>query len=114
MLNFCLPHHRQILHRLRSFEIIILSLFFVGLAWASFDFGPDPFVDSGRELWVPLALNSGKVLYRDISYFNGPLAPYLNALFFRFLPFGIVTWKVLNLIWTCGIFVCVWWILKKL
>lgn len=42
----------------------------------------DCLVDFGRELYVPWQLSEGKVLYRDVAYFNGPLSPYVNALLF--------------------------------
>ncbi len=45
--------------------------------WAS------PFYDIGRELYTPWQLTLGRSLYADIAYFNGPLSPYLNALWFR-------------------------------
>jgi hypothetical protein len=44
---------------------------------------PDILIDFGREVYVPWQLAEGKVLYRDIAYFNGPLSPYLNSLWFR-------------------------------
>jgi hypothetical protein len=43
---------------------------------------PDILVDFGREVYVPWQVSSGKVLYRDIAYFFGPLSVYLNAAFF--------------------------------
>ena len=46
-----------------------------------------PLVDYGRELYVPWRITEGAVLYRDIAYFNGPLSPYLNALWFQL--FGV-------------------------
>lgn len=48
---------------------------------------PDPLIDFGREIYVPWRLTQGEVLYRDIAHFNGPLSPYLNALWFRL--FGV-------------------------
>src|SRR6266852_7642784 len=44
-------------------------------------------IDNGRELYVPVSILHGKLLYRDIWYMYGPLAPYLQALLFRI--FGI-------------------------
>ena len=56
--------------------------------WAS------PLIDFGRELYVPWQLAQGKVLYRDIAYLDGPLPPYLNALWFTVL--AAVTLKALT------------------
>ncbi|HEY6928145.1 MAG TPA: hypothetical protein VJA66_00585, partial [Thermoanaerobaculia bacterium] len=39
----------------------------------------EPYVDSGRELMVPLRLARGERLYRDVRFYHGPLAPYLAA-----------------------------------
>ena len=44
-------------------------------------------VDSGRELYVPAEILKGKLLFRDLWYMYGPLAPYLKALLFRI--FGV-------------------------
>jgi hypothetical protein len=40
------------------------------------------FLDCGRELELPRRLLDGGVLYRDVRYYWGPLAPYLNAALF--------------------------------
>jgi hypothetical protein len=45
--------------------------------WGSFQ------VDCGRELYVPLQVLRGKLLYRDIWYSYGPLEPYVAAGLFR-------------------------------
>ncbi len=61
--------------------LILLSLAaMVHWSWLTW---PDPMIDFGREAYVPWKLSEGAVLYRDIAYHNGPLSPYLNALFFR-------------------------------
>ncbi len=44
-------------------------------------------IDSGHEMYVPVVLAEGKMLYRDIWYMHGPLAPYFNSVLFRI--FGI-------------------------
>ena len=59
----------------------------------------DPFTDLGRELYVPWQLAQGKVLYRDIAYFNGPLSPYFNSLWFR--AFGPGFWVLAGV--NCGL-----------
>ena len=40
-------------------------------------------IDCGREMYVPMELMQGKVLYRDIWYLYGPAAPYWNSILFR-------------------------------
>jgi hypothetical protein len=39
----------------------------------------DPIVDLGRDLYVSSQILEGRVLYRDLLYNYGPLAPYLLA-----------------------------------
>ena len=58
---------------------------------------PDPLTDAGRELYVPWRLCQGERLYADIAYFNGPLSPYVNALWFKLFGVGIRTLVFANL-----------------
>lgn len=51
----------------------------------------DPLVDFGRELYVPWRLSEGDVLYRDLTYVNGPLSAYFNAFLFRVFGTGYST-----------------------
>jgi len=74
------------------------------LAW-SWGRWPDVLVDFGRELYVPWQLASGKVLYVDIAYFNGPLSPYWNALWFHLFGVGLRTLVIVNLAVIAGVLV---------
>ncbi len=67
------------------------------LAWTWFKW-PDPVVDFGRELYVPWQLSQGKVLYRDIAYFNGPLSPYFNTLVFLILGVSLRSLVLVNIV----------------
>ncbi len=42
-----------------------------------------PFQDSPREVLTALRVSEGDVLYRDVTYSYGPVAPYLDAAAFR-------------------------------
>ena len=57
------------------------------LAWYTWGHWGDFQIDCGRELYVPAAILHGKLLYRDLWYMYGPLAPYTQALAFRI--FGV-------------------------
>ncbi|HXO19172.1 MAG TPA: glycosyltransferase family 39 protein, partial [Thermoanaerobaculia bacterium] len=57
----------------------------------------NPFIDSGREMDVPWRLLQGERLYRDITYYYGPLGPWANTLALRL--FGH-RWLSLELV--CG------------
>jgi hypothetical protein len=50
------------------------------LAWYTWGRWGDFQVDCGRELYVPSEILRGKLLYRDLFYPYGPLAPYAGAL----------------------------------
>ncbi|HXO28487.1 MAG TPA: hypothetical protein VOA80_14155, partial [Thermoanaerobaculia bacterium] len=45
----------------------------------------DPFVDSGREMDVPWRLLQGERLYGDITYYYGPVGPWVSTLALRLL-----------------------------
>lgn len=60
-------------------------------------------VDYGRELYVPWRLTEGDVLYRDIAYFNGLLAPYFNALLFKVFGVSMHTIMAYNMTLIFGI-----------
>jgi hypothetical protein len=80
--------------------ISLLLIAFLGavMAWMSWNKWPDPLVDFGRELYVPWQISEGAALYRNLSYFNGPFSPYLNALLFRLLPSHLMTLVIFNLL----------------
>ncbi len=50
------------------------------LAWLTWAHWGDIQMDCGRELYVPVQILRGKLLYRDLWYPYGPLAPYVEAL----------------------------------
>ncbi len=58
----------------------------------------EPIVDFSRELYVPWQLSQGKVLYRDMAYFNGPFSPYLNTLWFSLLGVSLRSLMLGNLV----------------
>src|SRR5450755_1504382 len=49
-------------------------------AWTSWRTWIVPFVDSSREMNVPVRLLAGERLYRDVAYYYGPAGPWLEAL----------------------------------
>lgn len=60
--------------------LVSVGLVLVRWTWMAW---PDAISDTGRELYIAWQLASGKVLYRDIAHFNGPLSQYADALWFR-------------------------------
>jgi len=70
-------------------------------------------IDSGHEMYVPAMLAEGKVLYRDVWFMYGPVAPYLNSYLFRFfgLHLNVLIWPAWfprlapafsSTLWECG------------
>src|SRR5438093_13785927 len=74
----------------------------------------DPLVDFGRELYVPWQLVRGRVLYTDVAYLNGPLSPYLNALWFRLFGIGMRTLVICNLAILAAIVVLLYRLLEPM
>jgi 4-amino-4-deoxy-L-arabinose transferase-like glycosyltransferase len=60
--------------------IVLTAIAMMCWTWGTW---PDVIVDFGRELYAPWRLSEGEVLYRDLAYFNGPLSPYVNSVWFR-------------------------------
>ncbi len=71
------------------------AIVMLGRSWAKW---PDVLVDFGQQLYLPWRLAEGQRLYADLAYFHGPLAQYLNALWFRLLGTGLWTLVITNLI----------------
>ena len=62
--------------------LFLLFMLFIALAFWSWRKWLDILVDFGHELYIPWQWASGKVLFRDIVFFNGPFSQYFNALIF--------------------------------
>lgn len=67
------------------------------LAW-SWGTWPDVLIDYGRELYVPWQIVSGKTLYADIAYFNGPFSAYFHALLFLIFGVSLRTLVIANIL----------------
>ncbi len=85
----------------------VVMLRWTWMAW------PDVLIDFSREIYVPWQLAEGRTLYRDIAYFNGPLSPYLDALWFRLFGTGLHTLVGANLVLLLGTTVLLWRVLRR-
>src|SRR5216684_2852518 len=72
------------------------------LAWYTWGHWGDFQIDNGRELYVPAEILKGKLLFRDLWYMYGPLAPYLKALLFRIFGVQLTVLYLLGLTLTIG------------
>lgn len=89
-------NHRRFLKKWGTLAIITLTFACeLALTWRKW---PDIIIDFGRELYIPWQLANGKVLYRDIAFFNGPLSPYFNALWMRIIGVSLTSIVVVNLL----------------
>ena len=70
----------------RWLAVLPAAAFIHALTYSWLKWG-DLVVDCGRELDVALQLAQGRLLYADVRYWYGPLAPYLNAGLFKL--FGV-------------------------
>ncbi|MCZ6782887.1 MAG: hypothetical protein O7G30_06210 [Proteobacteria bacterium] len=75
--------------------LLAIGLGMFGWTWLAW---PDVLIDFGRELYVPWRIAGGSDLYVDVAYFNGPLSPHWNALWFRVFGPGIATLVAVNAI----------------
>jgi len=82
-----LARKKIIQYRLSISVFTVISLSFFYLLSASWLRWGDLIIDTARELWVPLQLLKGSVLYKDIFYPFGLLAPYLLS--FLYSIFGV-------------------------
>ena len=90
---------------------LLAALFLTLSAW-TWRKWPDLLVDFGRELYVPWQLLAGKVLYRDIAHLNGPLSPYLNALWFCIFGVSLTTLIIINLVLTALVTTAIFFLIK--
>jgi len=94
---------RRLIRSLFEYRDAMLKAMIIGLAlvlawwtWASWG---DIQIDCGRELYVPMEILRGRLLYRDIWYPYGPLMPYIEAALLAtfgphllvFYAFGLIT-----------------------
>lgn len=91
--------------------LLILFAVLLTVTWGRL---PDVQVDFGRELYVAWRLAEGAALYRDVMYINGPLSPYVNALWFRIFGTGIGTLMMANAAIALLVLLLLWQILARL
>lgn len=75
-----------------------LAVALVALAMAAWTWRQwaDPIVDFGGEAYVAWRISQGDVLYRDLAYFTGPLAPYLHGAAMKAFGTSLTTIAAVN------------------
>ncbi len=75
--------------------IIAVAIVFARHTWGHWG---DIQIDCGREMYVPVEILRGKLLFRDIWYQYGPLTPYVQALAFALFGININVLYVIGMI----------------
>ncbi len=86
--------------------VITTTITLAMLAW-SWQTWPDPLVDFGTQLYVPWQMTTGKVIYRDFAYYNGPLSQYIHAGLFAVFGVSIRTIAMANLVVLVGVLILI-------
>jgi hypothetical protein len=73
--------------RLSLFALLGLVLLWAFRLYTTWGTWGNLSIDSGHEMYVPVVLAEGKMLYRDVWFMHGPLSPYFNSYLFRI--FGV-------------------------
>jgi hypothetical protein len=82
------------------------------LSW-TWDRWPNLLIDFWRDLYTAAQLAQGKVLYRDIAFFTGPLSPYLNAAWMRLFGPTLQTLVFCNVILFIGFLWLLYQVLRR-
>jgi hypothetical protein len=91
----------------------IAAVFIAMLIW-TWQTWADLLVDFGVQLYVPWQLTQGKVLYRDIAHYTGPLSIYYCALAMRFFGTNLRAVEFANLPILIGIVVVIYYLTNRL
>jgi hypothetical protein len=91
---------------------IIAMVTAIMLMW-TWDRWPNFLVDFGRDLYTAAQLAQGKVLYRDIAFFTGPLSPYLNATWLSLFGPTLQTLVFCNVILFIGLLWLLYQVLRR-
>ena len=88
----------------------VCLLFLLKFTWLKWG---DLIVDVGREMYVPLQLGLGKLLYRDVFYIYGPFSPYFNATLFKIFSANLYILYLSGFITLCAVSVLIYKISRR-
>jgi 4-amino-4-deoxy-L-arabinose transferase-like glycosyltransferase len=98
----------------RASDILLLLAVAAAMAWLSDDRWGDLIIDTGRQLYLTWQLSLGKVMHKDLFYFQGPLPSHLHALLFRIFGPGIRVLATFNLMVIAGLTALIYLLIRKL
>jgi hypothetical protein len=90
----------------------LLGVGTVMLAWTWMAW-PDVTIDFGTQLYLPWQIVAGKVLYRDLAYYNAALPQYFNAGVLAVLGVGLRSLVISNLAWMAALTACLYWLFRQ-
>jgi hypothetical protein len=86
---------------------VVAAVFLAMLVW-TWQKWADVLVDFAVQLYVPWQLAQGKVLYRDIAHYTGPISVYYNALAFGAFGVNLRVLELANLPILIGIVIVIY------
>jgi hypothetical protein len=92
---------------------VVAAAFIALLVWTRQRLA-DVLVDFGVQLYVPWQLSEGKVLYRDIAHYTGPLSIYYCAAAFRIFGVNLRVLELANLPILIGIVIAIYYLANRL
>ncbi len=98
----------------KVFSYLFLTVFCFCILYAVSCFSLNPAIDTGRELYIPLRILNGEVLYKDIFNIYGPFAYQINAFAYKLLGAKLHALRVFGIIDTMLVISSLWFILKEL
>ena len=102
----------RLVHKDRP-ALLALSLLFVVMLVLTWQRWTHPIVDHGREMNVPLRLLSGELLYTDIVYHYGPVAPYFNALLYYLFGINLSVLHASGMVCAALILLMIYWLARR-
>jgi hypothetical protein len=75
--------------------VAVVAVAMLARTWGTW---PDPLVDFGTRLYTAWQVSLGRVLYRDVDCYSGPLSSYTNAGMFRVFGVGLHTLEGANVV----------------
>jgi hypothetical protein len=73
----------------------------------------DPIIDGGREWLLAQGLSRGKLLYRDVHYWAGPVTIYFQAAFFRIFGATFSTLALAGSVISFSLLAAFWFALRR-
>lgn len=94
--------------------ILIFSSIFCCLCFLTWGHLGDPFIDCGREAYIPQTMLRGNVLLKDIFLLYNPLSYQVNALLFKFFGENFSTLYFAGIVSSYGILLTLYLIMRVL